>query len=79
MSYETLALEVDGGIARVWLDRPAKLNALGPHALEELVAVFDELQRRHETPVVVLGGRGRAFCAGVDLKALAGRILGGDS
>jgi enoyl-CoA hydratase/carnithine racemase len=30
------------------------------------VAVFDQLQRRFETHVVVLGGRGRAFCAGAD-------------
>jgi enoyl-CoA hydratase/carnithine racemase len=66
MRYDTLTLELDGAIARVWLDRPAKLNALNPQALEDICAVFGELQRRFETPVVVLGGRGRAFCAGAD-------------
>lgn len=66
MPPTTLAVEHDGPITRVWLDRPAKLNALNPTALEELVVVFDELQRRFETQVVVLGGRGRAFCAGAD-------------
>ncbi len=66
MSHTTLAVEHDGPITRVWLDRPAKLNALNPTALEEIVAVFDGLQQRFETQVVVLGGRGRAFCAGAD-------------
>jgi enoyl-CoA hydratase/carnithine racemase len=66
MPYDTLAVEHDGPVTRVWLDRPQKLNALNPAALEEIVAVFDGLQRRFETQVVVLGGRGRAFCAGAD-------------
>jgi enoyl-CoA hydratase/carnithine racemase len=66
MSPTTLAVEHDGPVTRVWLDRPAKLNALNPTALEEIVTVFDDLQRRFETQVIVLGGRGRAFCAGAD-------------
>ena len=77
MTYETLTLELDGAIARVWLDRPAKLNALNPRALEEIVAVFEELQHRFETPVVVLGGRGRAFCAGADRAEPPGRLARG--
>lgn len=66
MTYETLTLEHDGPVTRVWLNRPAKLNALNPVALEEIVAAFTALQQRFETQVVVLGGRGRAFCAGAD-------------
>ncbi|HEV7733165.1 MAG TPA: enoyl-CoA hydratase/isomerase family protein [Candidatus Binatia bacterium] len=66
MSHTTLTVEHDGPITRVWLDRPAKLNALNPTALEEIVTVFDGLQQRFDTQVVVLGGRGRAFCAGAD-------------
>jgi enoyl-CoA hydratase/carnithine racemase len=77
MTYETLTLQVDGPIAHVWLDRPQKLNALNSRALEEIVAVFDELQRRFETPVVVLGGRGRAFCAGADRGDPPGRLARG--
>ncbi len=66
MTYETLAVEHAGAVTRVWLNRPAKLNALSPTALEEIVAAFTALQERFETQVVVLGGRGRAFCAGAD-------------
>jgi enoyl-CoA hydratase/carnithine racemase len=74
MTYDTLALELDDGIARVWIDRPATLNALDARVLEELIAMFEELQRRFETPVVVLGGRGRAFSAGADRRNPPGRV-----
>jgi enoyl-CoA hydratase/carnithine racemase len=77
MTYETLTLEHDGPITRVWLDRPDKLNALNPRALEEIAGAFDELQRRFDTPVVVLGGRGRAFCAGADRGEPPGRLARG--
>ena len=53
------------------LDRPEALNALTPQLLVELA---DELQKAAADPavrVVVLTGSGRAFSAGVDLKALA--------
>lgn len=66
MAYQTLTLEIDGPIARLWLDRPHKRNALNPTALEEIAAACDELQRRFDVPVVVLGGRGPSFCAGAD-------------
>lgn len=68
MTYETLTLDRDGPIARVWLNRPERRNALNALALEEVAAVFDDLQAAFETPVVVLGGRGASFCAGADRK-----------
>ena len=66
MAYTTLSLEIDAPIARLWLDRPEKRNALNPTALEEIVLACEELQRRFDVPVVVLGGRGPSFCAGAD-------------
>ena len=61
------------------LDRPEALNALTPQLLAELA---DELQTAAEDPavrVVVLTGTGRAFSAGVDLKALASTpVTGGN-
>ena len=77
MTYETLSLEIDGSIARLWLDRPQKRNALNPLALEELVAACDELQRRWAVPVVVIGGRGPAFCAGADRSDPPARMVKG--
>jgi len=73
MSYETIAVEHDGPDARVWLDRPACLNALDSTMLEEIADAFSSLQTSFDTRVVVLGGRGRAFSAGADRKDPPGR------
>lgn len=77
MAYETLSLEFDGSIGRLWLDRPQKRNALNPTALEELVAACEELQRRFDVPVVVIGGRGPSFCAGADRTDPPARMIRG--
>lgn len=67
-SFETLEIERDGPVLRVWLARPDRLNALNGTALEEITRLFTSLQRDFDARVVVLGGRGRAFCAGADRK-----------
>jgi len=77
MPYETLTVEVDGPVGRVWLDRPARLNALDARTLEEIIEAFTDLQRRADTPVVILGGRGRAFCAGADRRNPPARLAPG--
>lgn len=68
MVYETLSIEHDGPIARIWLNRPERRNALNARALEEIAAVFTEMQQRFDTTVIIFGGRGAAFCAGADRK-----------
>jgi enoyl-CoA hydratase/carnithine racemase len=67
------------GVATVVLHRPDVLNAITPTMLEALVATLDALTADETVRVVVLTGAGRAFSAGVDLKALAGRSLEGGS
>lgn len=64
--FETLEIERDGPVLRVWLARPAKRNALNGTALGEIEALFRALQTEFEARVVVLGGRGPSFCAGAD-------------
>ncbi len=66
----TVRLDVEGSRATVTLSRPEALNAITPQLLAELGRVFQELAGRPEVTVVVLTGEGRAFSAGVDLKAL---------
>jgi enoyl-CoA hydratase len=68
-------LQVDGARATVTLSRPQALNALTPALLEELGDAFERLSREPDVVVVVLTGEGRAFSAGVDLKALGDRPL----
>ena len=74
MAYETLSLSIEGAIARVWLNRPERRNALNQTALNEIEAVFEELQTCFDVSVVVLGGHGASFCAGADRRDPPGRL-----
>lgn len=58
----------EAGIARIVLDRPDRLNAINFDLVGELHDALDEVARDDGCKVVVLTGRGRAFCSGLDLK-----------
>jgi methylglutaconyl-CoA hydratase len=64
----TLRIERSGPVARVWLDRPEVRNALNGALIHELAEAFAALAA-DETGIraIVLGGSGKAFCAGADL------------
>lgn len=72
MRRMNLDLEQRGPVMYVWLDRPQKRNALDTQTLEEIADTFAALQSDFETRVVVLAGRGAAFCAGADRTAPPG-------
>ena len=67
MTYEQIAYDVDGGIATVTLDRPDHMNAFTVTMAAEMLDVFDRIDLDDEVRVVVVTGRGPAFCAGADL------------
>ncbi|WP_438353416.1 enoyl-CoA hydratase/isomerase family protein [Microbacterium sp. CJ88] len=62
-------LHLDGDLATVTLDDPAKLNALDEQAVRDLGAAYDEAARAG-VRALVLSGEGRAFCAGRDIAAV---------
>jgi enoyl-CoA hydratase/carnithine racemase len=66
------SLEAGGSVGRLWLNRPDKLNPLSTQTLEELVAAAAWFDGRPEIKAVIVGGRGRTFCAGADLEAFVG-------
>ena len=75
----TVLISNDGAVRTFTLHRPEALNALTPALLEELSAGLAEAAADDTVRVVVLTGTGRAFSAGVDLKALAETpVEGGD-
>ena len=62
-------------VAEVWLNRPEVRNAFNEHVVAELGTAFRTLAADAELRVIVLGGQGKAFCAGADLtwmRAMAG-------
>lgn len=63
-------LERDGAVARLYLDRPQKANALDSSLLERLADALEGLARDESLHVVVLAGRGKAFCGGADVNEL---------
>jgi enoyl-CoA hydratase len=64
-------VESEGGVARIFLNRPEKVNALDSVLL---MALLDAIHRVGDAPdvrVVLLGGRGKAFCGGADVQELS--------
>jgi len=57
----------DGGLLRVVLDRPDKLNAVDTPMLNELAARLGDAGADDTVRAVALTGAGRAFCSGGDL------------
>lgn len=75
MTQATLDVTRDGAVARVYLNRPEVRNAFNDGVIAELTQTFTALGADPGLRVIVLGGHGKAFCAGADLnwmKAMAG-------
>jgi len=68
----------DDGIGRLELTRPEKLNATDDDSVDDLDRAATQALRDRDARAVVVAGRGRAFCTGIDLAALAGDRLGAD-
>jgi len=68
--YTGLECEKDGAIARVFLNRPEKRNAMEIDLWQALYDTFRDLDRDRDIRVVILAGRGKSFCGGLDLKGL---------
>lgn len=69
MTDKAVEYEWADGVATIWLNRPDRLNAVAPVLVDDLLTALDEVARNAgEVRAVILTGRGRAFCAGHDLK-----------
>jgi enoyl-CoA hydratase len=69
---EVLQRRRDDRIEILTLNRPDQLNALSPELMIALKAAVEELASAADVDCVVIRGAGRAFCAGVDIKAMMG-------
>jgi methylglutaconyl-CoA hydratase len=68
LKLERLQLETIGPVARVFLNRPEVRNAFDGLMVTELRKTLFDLGTIDSVRVIVLGGRGAAFCAGADLE-----------
>jgi methylglutaconyl-CoA hydratase len=69
MSYQTIQLAQESGVATITLNRPEKRNAINFQLIKELFTAFDEIERS-AAHVVLLTGAGKSFCSGMDLDEL---------
>lgn len=69
--FDTVRVDVDldGGIGRLALNRPDKLNPLSTHTLIELAEAARWMDAQRDVKVVIVSGSGRAFSAGADVSS----------
>jgi enoyl-CoA hydratase/carnithine racemase len=70
MDFQTITYAAGGGIARITLNRPDRLNAISPDLLQDLDRACDAAIADATVRVVTLTANGRTFCAGADLRAV---------
>jgi methylglutaconyl-CoA hydratase len=63
----TLDIQIQDRVARIYLNRPEVRNAFNDGVIAELADAFTRLGRDPGLRAIVLGGHGKAFCAGADL------------
>ncbi|MDX9884137.1 enoyl-CoA hydratase/isomerase family protein [Thauera sp.] len=67
MSYETLEIAREAGVATIWMNRPDVHNAFNAQLIADLTTACIELDADDSVRAVVLAGRGKSFSAGADL------------
>jgi enoyl-CoA hydratase len=77
MEYQDIIIEQQGAITIITLNRPASLNALTPLMIRELKNALKNISSDNNCKVLIMKGAGRAFSAGVDLKAMNESLVGG--
>ncbi len=66
-TYETIIVEKSRSVSTVWLNRPAKHNAINDIMIAELTQVFSSISDEEDLRLIILRGKGKSFCAGADL------------
>ena len=74
---EQLLARVDDGVAVLTLNRPERRNAMTGEMMDAMALTLAELEVDDDVGCIVLTGAGGAFCAGGDVKAMAGEAGGG--
>jgi 2-(1,2-epoxy-1,2-dihydrophenyl)acetyl-CoA isomerase len=71
MTHQTILFQINGGIARLTLNRPERLNSFNTQMHEEVRDALFQVAHDENVRVLILSGAGRGFCAGQDLSEQA--------
>lgn len=74
MTYkEVIVKKGDNHVAEITLNRPEHLNTFNTGMAQELYSALMDAEGEKDVRVILLRGAGRSFCAGIDVKELAGK------
>ncbi len=76
-SSDAISIERNGHVGTLWLDRPEKRNAMNRELWTGITAGLEALEADGETRVILLAGKGKSFCVGLDLAMLTAGASGG--
>lgn len=74
---DSVVYELSDGVATITLNRPDAMNSLTVEAKEALLAAVERAKNDTGARAVLLTGRGKAFCAGQDLREHADSLSAG--
>jgi 2-(1,2-epoxy-1,2-dihydrophenyl)acetyl-CoA isomerase len=69
-SYDNIILEEESGVAILTLNNPESRNPLTDETKTEMISALDEIDKNTALRAMVITGKGKAFCAGGDLKKI---------
>ncbi len=78
MAATVISTHLGDGVQQISLNRPARLNAIVPELLDDLVEALAAADRDDRVRAVVLTGEGRAFCSGDDLREFSSQATDDD-
>lgn len=77
--YTVIRIDRDEHVAEIVLDSPERLNAMAPAFFHEMRQAYQEIDADDSVRVAIVWAEGRHFTAGLDLKAAAQGVVGGDN
>ena len=78
MAATVISTHLGDGVQQISLNRPARLNAIVPELLDDLVEALAAADRDDRVRAIVLTGEGRAFCSGDDLREFSSQATDDD-
>ncbi|HBO15803.1 MAG TPA: enoyl-CoA hydratase [Porticoccaceae bacterium] len=76
---ETLVLDREASVLRIWFNRPEARNALSTEMIQELSETLSAVQHDRSIRAIVVRGKGGVFCAGADIKEFKSEMQQADA
>ena len=74
-NYEQIEFKIEGSLAKIYLNRPSKLNAYTPDMGDEIINAFRIANSDQDIKAISFMGKGDSFCSGADRDYLSGNQL----